>query len=294
MPTFDLHYHANIHKMPERGKRLRLQKIRWHMQHGGIDYVASTEHSYKNPLEAYLRLAEVMEGCDTEIIPGVEAVSSEGIDIIYLFRSEAALRQALPNCRTFRWSVRDVKRIAMDNDAVSIVPHPFHIGNTSAGNILSRRAYQRLLTRADYVEIHNGSAVNVDRRITTSRTCCLFKKTQAKLGRTLNLPQADRGQGLGWAVSSDAHYPGEQYVVGLTDMFPQAGEDTLDFLARRVRFRAHMLTAPVVSGNAMNYRLLRSFQGILKEGLTKKYLLAMGRTQAMAAFGLYYGLFPAF
>lgn len=38
--------------MPKRSKALRLQKLRWHEERSGIDYIASTEHAYKQPLEA--------------------------------------------------------------------------------------------------------------------------------------------------------------------------------------------------------------------------------------------------
>ncbi len=185
MPTFDLHFHPNIHRMPKRNKTLRLQKICWHLAQSEVDYLASTEHSYKNPLEAYQRLADAVSSLKTEIIPGVESVSAEGVDIIYLYSSEDHLKQALSQYQTHKWSIRDVSRICKDTDAISIVPHPFHIGKTSAGNVLSRRAYRRLLEMSDYIEIHNGSALTLDKRLSSSRTRCFFKDTQLKLDKTL-------------------------------------------------------------------------------------------------------------
>jgi len=236
MLTFDLHFHANIHRMPRRNKLIRLQKIRWHMKRAGIDFVASTEHSYKKPLEAYLRLAEITHDLDTEIIPGIEGVSSEGVDVIFLYRTGDDLRRALKPLQTFRWSARDVARIAGDTDAVTIVPHPFHIGKSSAGNVLPRRGYLQLLKMCDYVEIHNGSALAVERRLSRSRVKTFFKEARLKLDKTLNLPMEDRGEGLGWAISSDAHYPGDQYIVGKTDQSMAPGQDVFDFLKGRIRF----------------------------------------------------------
>lgn len=97
------------------------------------------------------------------------AVSAEGIDVIYLYPPEDDLKRGLEDLQTFRWSVLDMGRIAAETGALTIVPHPFHIGKSSAGNILSRRAYKQLLRTTDYIEIHNGSALNVERRLSRSR-----------------------------------------------------------------------------------------------------------------------------
>jgi hypothetical protein len=294
MLTFDLHFHANIHRMPARSKTLRLRKIRHHLQASGLDFLASTEHSFKKPLEAYLRLAEATRGIGTEVIPGVESVSAEGVDIIYLFSDEAHLRWALDQFRSFSWTVRDVASIASDTGALTIVPHPFHLGRSSAGNILSRRAYGKLLGVSDYVEIHNGSALTFDSRLTASRAGQLFAKTRLKLDRTLDLPMADRGEGLGWAVSSDAHYPGEQFIVGQTDQAMLPGQSPLDFLRGRIRFAPHVLTQPSTDTSVNSLRLLRSLQGVFKEALVKGCLKTGQRTRAALATGLSCGVLPLF
>lgn len=292
MLTFDLHFHANIHRMPGRNKTIRLQKIRWHMRRSGIDYVASTEHSYKKPLEAYMRLEEMARGLRTEIIPGVESVSAEGVDVIFLYRTGDGLRRGLDRVRTFQWTVRDVARIARDTDAITIVPHPFHIGKSSAGNLLSQRAYRRLLNMCDYVEIHNGSALAVERRLSKSRAKAFFREARLKLDKTLNLPLEDRGEGLGWAISSDAHYPGEQYIVGKTNQPMEPGEDVFDFLKKRIRFEYQSVLELSDGAIRSNTKLLRSFQGVLKEGLIKEYLRALGKARFLVTLGVYYGIFP--
>ena len=292
MLTFDLHFHANIHRMPKRNKLIRLQKIRWHMKRSGIDYVASTEHSFKKPLEAYLRLEEMARDLKTEIIPGVESVTSEGVDVIFLYRTVDDLRRGLGQLQTFRWSTRDVAKISRDTDAISIIPHPFHIGKSSAGNVLSYRAYQQLLKMSDYIEIHNGSALAVERRLSKSRAKAFFKEAQVKLDKTLNLPSEDRGEGLGWAISSDAHYPGEQCIVGKTDLSMERDEEVFDFLKRRIRFE-HQSVLELSEGSIRsNTKLLRNLQGVVKEGLIKEYLRTVGRAKLLAFLGAYYGIFP--
>ena len=294
MLTFDLHFHANIHRLPNRNKRLRLQKIHWYLKKYELDFLASTEHSYKNPLEAYQRLADTTADLKTSIIPGVESVSSEGIDIIYLYRDEDHLKWALDQFQSFNWTIRDVLNISRDTDAISIIPHPFHIGRTSAGNILSKRAYKQLLKMADYVEIHNGSALTIDKRLSASRTKQFFEKTQLKLDKTLNLPLSDRGNDLGWSIGSDAHFPGEQYIVGRSDIPIGQDEHIFDYLSKRIQLEPHILTQPSTRKLVNNIRLLRSLQSIMKEGLVKEYLKTKGRTQTILATGFYYGFFSTF
>jgi len=294
MATFDLHFHTNIHRMPERNKRARLRKIARYLKHLDLDYLASTEHAYKKPLEAYDRLVEATADLPVRIIPGVEGISSEGIDIIFLYRSREALADALDTYATFSWSVRDVAAICRATDAISIVPHPFHMGRTSAGNILSRRAYHRLLGMADYVEIHNGSALNVDNRISAARVQNCFRQTQAKLDKTLNLPYEDRGFGMGWAVSSDAHYPGEQFVVGKTEQELRPDADVFDFLKQKVRFTPHLLEQPDSRALDDNFRLLRDFQCVLKEGLVKECIKTRNWSQAMVALCVSWGMLRPF
>jgi hypothetical protein len=263
--------------------RFRLRAISRTLAASGLDFLASTEHSYKKPLDAYLYLADAAAGGHTRIIPGVETVTCEGIDLIFLFRDEEQMRLAGRDMASFKRSVRDVKQIAQATGAISIIPHPFHICRSAAGNALSRRAYSQLLRSCDYVEIHNGSALTMDKRLSASRTLPLFRKTADKLRRTIDLPMKDRGKGLGWAVGSDAHYPGEQFVVGRTDAPMLKGEHVHDFLKRRIRFQTHELLKPATDNSVNNYRLLRSLQSALKEGARKELIKARARAALVAS-----------
>ncbi|MGE4291723.1 MAG: PHP domain-containing protein [Desulfovibrio sp.] len=283
MLTFDLHYHANIHQMPGMQRRFRLRSIARILDASELDYLASTEHSYKKPLDAYLYLADAAAGGTTKIIPGVETVTAEGIDLIFLFRDEEQLRLSEREIGSFQRSIRDVKQIAQATGAISIIPHPFHICRSAAGNVLCRRSYVQLLRNCDYVEIHNGSALTMDRRLSTSKTLPLFRKTAEKLRRTIDLPMKDRGKSLGWSVGSDAHFPGEQFIVGRTDVPMLRGEHVHDFLRRRIRFRTHELLKPATDNSVNNYRLFRSLQSVLKEGARKELIKARRRALVMAA-----------
>lgn len=282
MTTFDLHFHANVHGLKRSSKARRMLRHVEFLKTHPLDYLASTEHGYKNPLEAYQRLADSTEALDTTIIPGVEAVSSEGIDIIFLYRNEADLKCGLPHVKSFAWSVRDVKNIRRNTGALAVVPHPFHISVTAAGSNLSKRAYKLLLENTDYIEVHNGSALTLEKRLKKSCTKPLFPQTIRKMRWTLDLPMHQRGRRLGWSIGSDAHFPGEQYIVGKTDAIVRSGEDVFDFLGRRVRFEQAPLMPVESTSMGINYTLLRSFCSTLKEGTIKRYRKAHRHSPAFA------------
>ena len=280
----DLHFHANISHKRKHVRDRRMRAIARHFETNRLDYVASTEHAYKNPLDAYLRLAEITQGKHTRIIPGVEEVSAEGIDMIFLFRDEHDYRQGLQSLRTFFWSVGDVAQISKDINAITIVPHPFHLGSTSAGRTLPLSGYHSLLRNADYVEIHNGSALGMTHGIANSWISGLVPRTATRLGYTLDLPQHLRGETLGWSVGSDAHYPGEQYIVGTTSRSLAAGEHVFDLLKQRIRFQQYTLQ-PFNNKMYKNcFKILRDFQGICREGTKKRYKKNLARARHLFRF----------
>lgn len=290
----DLHYHANIHGLSRRARARRLQQTRRIMAEGGLRCLASTEHSYKNPLEAYGHLLAAAEGGNVEILPGVEAISSEQVEIIFLFRDEDHLRRGLPLLPSFGWSCRDAGAIARDLDCITSVPHPFHICRGAAGNALSEEAYARLLADVDYIEIHNSSALTISCRLFGRMTRPLFRSTLEKLHATLDLPPDRRGRGLGWAIGSDAHFPEEQFIVGSTSELPEPGASCYELLRRRVRFAPHGMVSLFEQGLSDDMSLLRNCRSALQEGIMKKYCRTLLQVGVFASTLPFLGALPAF
>lgn len=267
--TFDLHYHANISRMPRHRRTKRLQSHYKFLKKTGVDFVASTEHSFKKPLEAYLFLSELSIKLPTVIIPGVECISREGIDIIFLYKNESDLRSGLKCFGPFSWSIKDINLLADYTGAIVIVPHPFFMGRTGAGNVLSSLEYRRLLDKVNYVEIHNGGALLLMDYLSRRGPGPPFKEIHQRIIKSLHLPRRLRGAGLGWSIGSDAHYPGEQHVVGLTRERIGQGESVFDLLARNLRFEmawVHPTPRLAVRKGRRLFRTLRcaSFEGITK------------------------------
>jgi len=238
LKTADLHYHTNIHRMSVPQRQRRMKRIKNALNSKPVDIIASTEHVYKAPIDAYLYLRDVGTETGTEVIAGIEALSTEGVEVIYLFRGERELQRGLSDLRAFEWSIKDTAKIASNHDCVTIVPHPFTMGQTGAGNKMETDEYLGLLASVDYVEIHNGSSLSL-RKLMNSRIPVDFNSAfRKKIEYTYDLPKQYRGTDIGWAIGSDAHFPTEQVCVGVSlDYDSKLSE--FDNLKRRIRFEKH-------------------------------------------------------
>lgn len=241
--TVDLHYHTNVFSKGRQERQRRLEAHRDALSTTGVDYVASTEHVYKRPLDAYLYLADATADQAVTIIPGVEWLSKEGVDLIFLFRTEADLRQGLVDLTPYSHPVADAPRLKADLGALCVIPHPFTPGKTGLASTLGEGAYFDLLPEMDYVEVHNGLSLNfldvLRRRPELKRGNWANSDRGRAVQYSYRLPDDFRGAdlGTGWAVSSDAHYPGHQYVVGGIDAGDFDHDDWFASLGRRLRFR---------------------------------------------------------
>lgn len=212
--TFDLHYHTNVYRMQRWQRDRRLARHRKYLGESAVDYVASTEHAYKNPLDAYLYLRDVMLDLPTEILPAVEAISKEGVDVIFIYRNEDALRQALQTIQPFSWKVDELPQLRADTDAITIIPHPFTPGKTGMANVLGTETFLAMQEHVDYIEVHNGLSLHFLENGLRDGKVPGPPKLQRNVEYTYRLPEEFRMEGVGLAVSSDAHYPRHQTIVG--------------------------------------------------------------------------------
>lgn len=278
----DMHYHANIHRSSQRVRSKKERQIRAVLKERNLDCLTSTEHSYKDPLQAYHFLLRTTDDLPISILPGVEAVTAEGIDILFYFRDEDHLIAGIKELTAYKRSHRDVGNISRDLGAISGIPHPFYISKTSAGRVLSAINFYRLLGEVDYIEIHNSSALTVLSRLRGSRTQPYINRTMERLRHTVNLPQALRGSGLGWAIGSDAHFPEDQFVVGESTGVKPIEQHFFDFLQSRVRFSQYnFMNAPEGKRDHRNF-LAKNCRSALQEGILKRYLRATGKTIALS------------
>ncbi len=239
MQTYDLHYHVNFGRRSGSRAAAYMRRHRDFLTAAKIDGVASTEHIFKDSLKAYRRLADALQDTAVTVIPGVEWLSREGVDIVFLFPGEAALVDALKLLAPYSHTIWDLPKIRSDIGGLAILPHPFSPGRSGAAVVLGEAAYFRLVEFVDYVEIHNGRSLLFSRRL-VDRFASPKKIRQIRY--TFDLPSRYRPPGVGWSVGSDAHYPGSAWMVGAVE----AEERGYALLEKRVRF-APVPLAPALS-----------------------------------------------
>jgi hypothetical protein len=264
MITYDLHYHLNFHKCSKDNRKQLLLAHRNSIELSGVNYVASTEHIYKNALEAYLYLCDICSDISATIIPGVEWISSEGVEIIFLYDSEASLRSALKILKPFGNSVFEFDRLKEDTGGIGIIPHPFTPGKTGVAR-LGSDAFMRLLKKADYVEVHNGLSVQIMRMMSWKFT---LSHVSERLQNTFALPDEYKLHDVGWSVGSDAHFPYEQFMVGVAQS--DANTDWYNFLRQRIHF-SPVATRHMINGSRKGARNgVENFFSVIREAFIKK------------------------
>ena len=269
--TFDLHYHTNVFRLPRAQREHKLGQHTRCLEQTGVNYVASTEHAYKQPFDAYLYLCEATKDLKTHIIPAVEAISSEGVDIIYLYRSEGDLKNALKTIQPFAWNVADMNKLRDDTGAISIIPHPFTPGRTGLANVMGPECFMDLQKEADYVEIHNGLSLHFLENGFKRSKIFNSRKLENSIRYTFRLPKEFRLDDTGWAVSSDAHYPAHQRIVGsTTDMLD--GDDWFDFLQQKHHFKRKSVRRAAQTQFLKLWHLMQSGTCTLGEVVEKNLL----------------------
>ncbi|MDX1737828.1 MAG: hypothetical protein R3261_06300, partial [Alphaproteobacteria bacterium] len=199
--SFDLHYHTNIYKQSKDRRRQRLAQHRHFLQETNVDYVASTEHGYKGPLDAYLYLRDATEGIHTTILPAVEAISKEGVDIIFIFRNEDDLRNGLKSLTPFQWSANDCNKIRDAIGAINVIPHPFTPGKTGFANNMGKQSFIHIQEEVDYIEIHNGLSLHFLENGIRNKKMIAPGGLKQKVNYTFRLPNDLRNPNTGWAIS---------------------------------------------------------------------------------------------
>ncbi|WP_119309337.1 hypothetical protein [Cohaesibacter haloalkalitolerans] len=198
--VIDTHFHANVFRRNHSRRRRIATHLASRVRH--LHGLCSTEHAYKRPLEAYDFLCDMVRhhGLSLHVVPGVENISREGVEVIQLCPSRQALAYALEEFPAFSWSIHDA--ITMQSDeCITILPHPFSPSTTGIVTGLGLETTCALLPHFDYIEMSNGSFLEVPLDA-LPRT-----KFKDQLEKTAHFPEALVPAGVGRSFGSDAHRP---------------------------------------------------------------------------------------
>ena len=196
--SLDTHFHANVAYLPKFARRRKAELIVPALGH--LNAVCSTEHAYKDPLLAYdfLVYSRDQFGGAFEVIPGIENISSEGVELIFLASSRKHLEDIIHRLPAFGWSMLDFERIRQEC-AVTIIPHPFSPSKTGVVTTFGQEVALEIINQHHYVEVCNGAFLNPLLQKIPSKT------TVEKIRKTANFPDLLLHQGLRGSIGSDAH-----------------------------------------------------------------------------------------
>lgn len=224
----DFHFHLN-----SRGGHSAKQKARRALINAAhLDFLCSTEHAYKNPLEAYQYLLEASDGGGTSILPGVEAISIEGIELIAIFRSIDDLKRSTL-IKPFSWSIFDYDDFS--SGAITLLPHMFSPSKTGIVTTLGLSAARGIIEKCDYIEIHNGAFYDL---FHSGISKYFPRKYRTAVQMTAYIPHSAIPNEVGWSVGSDAHEPWGMNIYGVADVDMQFNrENIFTALKSRLKFR---------------------------------------------------------
>ena len=158
---FDAHFHPQTSRFHIRRKlgldiNKRLQKW-WNVfRQNDIRIIVSTEHTYVNPVEGYYLMRNSKpKDFDAVILPGVEAVSREGIELLIWSKDESIFEDdnvMMP----FHKPINELVEIVSKNkNYQSCFPHPFGTGPGSAFPKISPYELLDYIGKTGMVEAYN-------------------------------------------------------------------------------------------------------------------------------------------
>ncbi|MEK7218510.1 MAG: hypothetical protein AAB728_03525, partial [Patescibacteria group bacterium] len=208
MIRVDTHFHPNFSFwLPEILIRRRSRKIWDTFRKRKLDVVFVAEHAYKHPRRSYETLLRCRpKGVRTAIIPAVETVSREGIDMI-VFSKDGSVYGKRDILTPFKLPIeRLVQRIHADPRLFGVIPHPYAPSRTG---FLRSRPPSLLLKEEDvlrFAEKFNGALLSTRHILLFLHLTRLFNRMFKRISRTMCVPARMTPRGITILGGSDAHH----------------------------------------------------------------------------------------
>lgn len=190
----DYHFHPNLPlRLPVLGKRLSRRKAeriwRAFAEHG-LHMVFVSEHVYKRPRTSYeFLLQHRPEDACTHLVPAVEYLTAEGVDIIIFAERPECLYCHEELLIPWKLSAEDViAKIRDDPHLKGIVVHPCTPGATSIVRKCGREFARSAVEDLGFVEAHNCSAAALQELLDVLKLERFFRKKYGQIVETLRAP----------------------------------------------------------------------------------------------------------
>tara|TARA_B100000700_G_C15037090_1_gene853335 strand:+ start:1775 stop:2650 length:876 start_codon:yes stop_codon:yes gene_type:complete len=158
MFRIDCHFHPNFSFLSKYKIKKKAKKIWSKFKDCKLDIVICSEHNFKKPKEAYFELMKYKpKDHNTLLLPGVEATTKEGIDIILFSDSPSFYENHKDLLIPKLYSLdKFIKRIKQTKNIFSVVAHPNIIFNQGLLSNQGSKKYLQKIKDFDFIEKHNA------------------------------------------------------------------------------------------------------------------------------------------
>ncbi|MEM7012831.1 MAG: hypothetical protein AAF585_15255 [Verrucomicrobiota bacterium] len=211
----DYHFHPNFNFRAKQKRIIQRCERIWNaFELAELDVVICSEHAWKRPADSWhLLMKHKPKYARTILLPGVEVLTSEGIDIVVFghcpsWYADTHLNECLEPFSTPLEQV--INRVTAANDATGFIPHPYTAGKTGVIKHYGREGSRDLAARLGAIETSNNAFADT-LTFTDNLIGEVFKKTQRKMVLTQQIDdEFSDDLDLDFvAVGSDAHCPKE-------------------------------------------------------------------------------------
>ena len=203
----DCHFHPNFNFLKTSFIKKRSLKIFKQFAKHKIDAVIVTEHVFKKPYQSFKKLKSFQPtNSKTLLIPGVEAVTKEGIDVIVFSASEYVYTKK-EIMTTWCLSLKDLlKQVSEDKKLHAIIPHPFLPNSQGLFSSIGYKDAKKILNNISLFEQYNDCFTTLIELLSKTKLNIVFPNLFNNLKKVQNSPTpvSTNYQITG---GSDAHHP---------------------------------------------------------------------------------------
>jgi len=240
----DYHFHPNFRF---RGREAKRAHRIWNaFERHDLGVVIVSEHAWKRPQESFELLeAHRPPGSRTLLLPGVEVLTREGLDVVVFSQDPLWYRERSlsPLLQPYRVGVEEaVDIVAGRADLAAFLPHPYTRGTTGAVQYFGEADAASLARRIGGVEVSNNCYDDCLKII--GRLCSrVLPDTHRRMSLTQSIAEEFLDQaGAGFfAHGSDAHFPDELGYGCLMSVGapPASTMEAFDLMTRHLGRESH-------------------------------------------------------
>ncbi len=212
MATLRIDYHVHPNFPRSRARATRRAHAWWRaFARTRLDAVILSEHSYKQPIASFELLSATRpRSARTEVFPGVEVLTKEGVDLVVYADSLDALRPARALLQPWGLSYEAAVHEIGSRGLSAYITHPAGAGKTSVGKHKGCDFTRAMLAKVGAIERHNAAYLDVEHFFERLPHTLMGRFLRVCDERSHTPEEFYHGVAFRyWAGGSDAHHPSE-------------------------------------------------------------------------------------